>query len=514
MIRELVSTLLVSSALLILLLYLVINGYYLLVHVLSLLQLRDDYRERQANPAFDTFESPFLPGVAMIVPAYNEEATIVDSVRSLLDQNYPERSVIVVNDGSTDDTLSRLVTRYDLELIHEDPPWELPCEPVNGVYRSQRVDDLLVIDKANGGKSDALNAAIWLTEQPLFCSIDADSLIDRDGLWNVVTPFLAHPDETIASGGVVRVANACEIENGQVLEVNVSERSLVGLQEIEYLRAFYSGRLGLDRLQSLLVISGTFGLFRTDVVREIDGYATDTVTEDLDLVLRLHRHMLENGRQYRVDFVPEPVVWTQVPETLSDLSRQRRRWYRGLLEAFAKNWRMIGNPKYGTVGAVAMPLYLLAEGIGPLIETYGYVVVPLAFVLGILNLEFFALFLLVIVAFGVFLSWFGIFSEVWSYRRYDDPREIAILLGNAVLENVGYRQWKAFVSAQGLVEFLRNDNSWGAIERQSFSEDSATDADAEVTAGGNVETDPDADVDIDPSLEFDRDLSPDTDVDD
>lgn len=476
MLREPFTTLLVWSALLVLGLYVVINGYYLLVHLLSLFQLRDEYRERQSNPAYDTFESPFLPGIAVIVPAYNEEATIVDSVRSLLDQSYPERRVIVVNDGSEDATFRRLEERYDLEKIHDRAPWDLPCEPVRGVYRSRSVDDLLVIDKENGGKSDALNAGIGLTEQPLFCSIDADSLIDRDGLWHVVRPFLAHPAETVASGGVVRVANDCEIEGGQVLEVNVSERSLVGLQEIEYLRAFYSGRLGLDRLQSLLVISGTFGLFETAAVREIGGYATDTVTEDLDLVVRLHRHMLEHDRSYRVDFVPEPVVWTQVPETLSDLSKQRRRWYRGLLEVFAKNRDMIGNPRYGTVGTVAMPLYLLAEGIGPLIETYGYVVVPIAFALGVLNLEFFAFFLLVIVGFGVFLSWFGIFSEVWSYRRYDDPREIAILLGNAVLENVGYRQWKAFVSARGLVEFLRNDASWGSIERRSFGPETTSES--------------------------------------
>ncbi|AUX08090.1 glycosyl transferase family 2 [Halalkaliarchaeum desulfuricum] len=489
MLRELFATLLVSSALVVLVLYIVINGYYLLIHVLSLFQLRDEYRTRQSDPAYGTYESPFLPGIAVIVPAYNEEATIVDSVRSLLDQSYPERSVIVVNDGSEDATLDRLREAYDLEKIHDRAPWDLPCEQVHGVYHSVSVDDLLVIDKENGGKSDALNAGIGLTEQPLFCSIDADSLIDRDGLWHVVRPFLAHPSETVASGGVVRVANDCEIEGGQVLEANVSERSLIGLQEIEYLRAFYSGRLGLDRLRSLLVISGTFGLFETEAVREIDGYATDIVTEDLDLVVRLHRQMLENDRPYRVEFVPEPVVWTQVPETLADLSTQRRRWYRGLLEVFARNRDMIGNPNYGVVGTVAMPLYLLSEGIGPLIETYGYVVVPVAFALGMVNLEFFAFFLLVIVGFGVFLSWFGVFSEVWSYRRYDDPREIAILLGNAVIENVGYRQWKAFVSTRGFLEFLRNDTSWGAIERQSFSDETAE-------PNPNVEPDVDADIDV------------------
>ena len=468
MIRDVLLAAIVGSSFVILGAYVVINLYYLAIHGLSLLELHEDLLEREHNPAYEDFDSEFLPGVAILMPAYNEAETIVDSVRSLLDIDYPNRTIVVINDGSTDGTFAELEEAYDLELVHDTPPWELPSEAIRGVYQSAVADDVLVIDKDNGGKSDALNAGIGLTNQPLFCSVDADSLINRDGLRRVVVPFLTHPQETIAAGGTVRVANACDIEDGQVTEVRVSERNLVGLQEIEYLRAFYSGRLGLGRLRSLLVISGTFGVFRTDLVEAVGGYRRDTVTEDLDLVVRLHRHMRMMGESYRIDFVPEPIVWTQVPETLSDLSRQRRRWYRGLLEVFARNWRMIGNPKYGLLGTVVMPLFFLAEVVGPLIETLGYVLVTVAFALGVLNLQFFLTFIVVIIGVGVFLSWFGVFSEVWSYRRYDRPRQIAILLGNAVLENFGYRQWKALVSARALLEFFGKDTSWGTIERQRF----------------------------------------------
>lgn len=470
MIQEIVVQVLVGSSVLILGAYIIINAYYLSIHGLSLRELHEDLRERRSNPAFEDFESEFLPGIAVLMPAYNEAETVVNSVRSLLDIEYPNTTVIAINDGSTDHTLARLVDAFDLKLVHDTPPWELPSEPIRGVYRSTKVDNLLVIDKENGGKSDALNAGISLTNQPLFCSVDADSLIDRTGLRRVVSPFLTNPDETIAAGGTVRVANACEVSGGQIQSVKVSEQNLIGFQEIEYLRAFYSGRLGLSRLKSLLVISGTFGLFRTNLVEEIGGYATDTVTEDLDLVVRLHKHMRQLGESYRVDFVPEPIVWTQVPETLRDLSKQRRRWYRGMLEAFSNHREMVGNPRYGLLGTVVMPLFFLAEAIGPIIEALGYLLVSLAFVTGVLNLEFFLTFLMVIIAIGIFLSWFGVFSEVWSYRRYNKPRQVAILLGNAVLENFGYRQWKALVSVRALIEYFRNDTSWGRIERYRFTE--------------------------------------------
>ncbi|MFY4813769.1 glycosyltransferase family 2 protein [Haloarcula sp. AONF1] len=449
--------------------YLVINGYYLCIHILALFELRDDVREANWDEPFRRFASPFYPGIALVVPAYNEAATIEESVQSMLSLNYPELEVVVVNDGSTDETLERLIERFELEEIEAAVPFEVPSEEIRGTYRSTRYEELLVVDKANGGKSDALNAGIWLTEMALFCAVDSDTIIDRDALLQIVKPFLKRPGTTVATGGVIRVANECIVKDGLVKEVKLPKTGLPGLQVMEYLRAFYSGRLGLNRLKGLILISGAFGLFRTDVVREIGGYRHDTITEDFDIIVRLHRYLTDEGREYTVDFVPEPVAWTEVPSNRRMLGRQRRRWFRGMVETVVTNRGMLFNPSYGRVGTVILPFFVAAEMFGPLIEGLGYIILPLAWYFGVLSIEFVIVFFFLTTGFGIFLSWFGVFSEVWSFNRYEDPRQIGRLLWYGVLENFGYRQWKTIVAWQGLLEYFRGVDSWGVMERGGFS---------------------------------------------
>ena len=450
-------------------------GYYILVHmnyfvlyVLALMELRKSAREQTYEPVYEPFGSRFLPGVAIIAPAYNEAETIVENVRSLLAVKYADKEILVVNDGSTDDTFEQLDAEFDLRPIDADYPLEIPTERVRGVYRSAVTEELLVVDKENGGKSDALNAGVWITEQQLFCAIDADSIIDRDGLLEVIQPFLKAPRKTVATGGAVWAVNGCDIENGVMQSYTLPSNSLASVQVIEYLRAFYAGRLGLSRLNALIIISGAFGVFRTNLVREIGGYRHDSVTEDLDLVLRIHRHTAETDREYRVEFVAEPVVWTEVPESLRTLGRQRRRWYRGLVESLVAHRDMIGDRRYGRVGTYAMPSYVFVEAFGPLIEGLGYLVVPTAFVLGVLNAEFFVLYFLLTTGIGVFLSWFSVLTVVGRFSRYEGVRQILTLLGAGVLENFGYRQWKTVVAWRGLIEYLRGDQSWGVMERSGF----------------------------------------------
>ncbi len=451
--------------------YFLINAYYICIHLLALLELREDVQESRWEPPFRAFSSPFYPGIGIIVPAYNEAATIIESVQSMLSLNYPEMELVVVNDGSTDETLDRLIENFDLEAIEAEIPIDVPTENVRGVYRSTTYEELLVVDKENGGKSDALNAGIWLTEMSLFCAVDSDTIIDRDALLQLVRPFLERPETAVASGGVIRVANACTIEDGIVQSVSLPKTGLAGLQVMEYLRAFYSGRLGLNRINGLILISGAFGLFRTDVVRDIGGYRHDTITEDFDIVVRLHRHLIDRGKEYTVDFVPEPVAWTEVPSTRRMLGRQRRRWYRGMVETVITNRKMLFNRKYGRVGTVVFPFFVAAEMFGPLIEGIGYIVLPLALYFDILNVQFFLIFFLLTTGFGVFLSWFGVFSEVWSFNRYDSPWQVLRLLWYGVLENFGYRQWKTVVAWNGLVEYLKGVDTWGAMERTGFKTD-------------------------------------------
>ena len=453
--------------------YIVINTYYFVLHVLALRELGDDVTESEWDPPFRPFDSPFYPGVAVLVPAYNEEATIVESLQSLLTLNYPDKEIVVVNDGSTDGTFELLTSEFDLAPLDAEIPYDVPSEPIRGVYRSQTHDGLLVVDKENGGKSDALNAGLWLTDQELFCAVDSDTILDRNALLEIARPFLEAPEEMIASGGTIRVANECVIENGQVKEVNLPKTGLPGLQVMEYLRAFYSGRLGLDRINGLILISGAFGVFRTDYVREIGGYRHDTVTEDFDLVLRLHRYLIDHDIEYDVEFMPEPVAWTEVPSSWRVLGRQRRRWYQGMIETVVTHRDMLFSPTYGRIGTIILPLFTAAETLGPLIEGIGYLLIPVAWYFDVLNVEFLFTFFILTTGFGVFLSWFGVFSETWSFNRYDDPRQIVRLLWYGILENFGYRQWKTVVAWRGLIQYFRGEESWGVMERSGFGADSA-----------------------------------------
>jgi cellulose synthase/poly-beta-1,6-N-acetylglucosamine synthase-like glycosyltransferase len=463
------ADILLGTSLAALLYYVLVNGLYLLVHVAALFELRSDYRRHSSLLTRELFASPFVPGVSIIVPAYNEADVILDNVQSLLNVHYPDVEIVVVNDGSEDETLDRLREEYDLVPIDAPVPFDVPTEPIHAVYRAETTD-LVVIDKANGGRADAVNAAIWLTDQPLFCTIDADSLIDREGLLQAVRPFLEHPEETVATGGTVRVVNGCGVTMGNVSSVELPANTLAELQTMEYLRAFYSGRMGLDRLNSLLLISGAFGVFRTDVVRRIGGYQADSVTEDFELTMRLHRHFRETDQAYNIEFVPEPVVWTEVPESLAALSRQRRRWYRGLIDTVVRHRDMIGRQQYGSPGLFGSPAFVFAEVLGPLVEGFGYVVTIAALVLGFATPEYVLTYFAITIGVGVFLSWFGILSEVWSFRRYDRPRQVLRLLGDGVLENFGYRQWKTFVRWRGLIEYVRGDSSWGEMDRRGFDD--------------------------------------------
>jgi cellulose synthase/poly-beta-1,6-N-acetylglucosamine synthase-like glycosyltransferase len=464
---------------LILAFYLVVTGVYVLIYASGVVELREHVRESGVSPPFNRFASPSLPTIAVVVPAYNEAPTIVDSIQALTDLNYSRKELLVVNDGSTDATLEELLTAFELREIEAEVPLEIDCAPIEAVYRSETIDELLVIDKENGGKGDALNAGVWFTDATLFCALDADSLIDRDGLLGAVEPFLRRPDEMVATGGSVRVANGCEVEYSQVKAVGTSDSFIAGLQEVEYLRAFYAGRLGYSRLRGLLIVSGAFGLFRTDFVREIGGYDTESVTEDFDLVVRLHRHLVERGEEYRVEFVPEPVVWTQVPADWGALGRQRRRWYRGLLDTLIRERDAIGNPRYGRIGLFVLPAYALTEGLGPLVEGAGYVLVGLSVALGIVDPTLFVLFLAAANGIGILFSWIGVLSEVLSFRRYDDPADVLVLMGHGVLENLGYRQWKAVIAWRALFEYTRGDTSWGEMTRERFTDPEVTDTDPE-----------------------------------
>lgn len=418
----------------------------------------------------EALASPLTPGISVLVPAYNEEAGIVESVRSLLALRYPRHEVIVVNDGSSDATLARLHEEFDLVPVHRVLRESIPCKPIRATYLSRRIPELCVIDKENGGKSDALNTGINAARYPYVCAIDADAVIEEDALLQVAKPILDDPDLVVATGGIVRIANGCRIDHGRVVEVGLPKSRLATLQVVEYFRAFLVGRVGWSSLNALLIISGTFGLFRRSLVEAVGGYSTQTVCEDMELVMRLHRYLRDRGERYRIEFVANPVCWTEAPEDMRTLSRQRRRWQRGLGESLWRHRGMIGNPRYGAIGVVALPFFVAFELLGPVVEALGPFVAFAAFALGRLSLPFLIAFLTLSVLLAILLSVAALALEEFSFRRHARGRDIARLLAYAVLENLGYRQLVAFWRTLALADLVRRKKAWGAQRRRGIGE--------------------------------------------
>ena len=399
--------------------------------------------------------------ISLLVPAYNEEATVVENVRSLLALHYPSFEVIAVNDGSKDDTLSSLVEAFDLEPIERAYEREVVHAPIRGLYGSPRHPNLLVVDKENGGKSDALNAGINLSRSLLFCAIDADSILEADALLRAVQPFVEEPDRTVAVGGSIRVANGCTIRAGRVVEIGLPSRLLPLFQTVEYIRAFLMARLAWSELRSVILVSGAFGIFQRRTAVAVGGYSHGTVGEDLELVVKIHRYLREQRADYLIRFVPEPVCWTEVPSSLGALGRQRTRWQRGTLETFAKHARMLFNPRYGRVGFLGFGNMLLVDVLGPTVEVAGYLLIPLFWSAGLISWPYFAAFLALTFVFGVFISVGSLVLEEIELRRVPGVRDLLILAAAAVLENFGYRQLNSIWRLIGCWQFLRGVRSWG-----------------------------------------------------
>ncbi|HXJ29474.1 MAG TPA: glycosyltransferase family 2 protein [Gemmatimonadales bacterium] len=448
--------------------FLALNISYIALFFISLREVLTFLRRTFFSDYQQILRSDMTLPISMICPAHNEEKTIVDTVRSLQMLNYPEFEIIVVNDGSKDQTLERLLQAYDLRRVDRVYKRSLPTKSVRALYASPMVPNLIVVDKENGGKADALNCGINLSRYPLFSSMDADSVIEDDALLKAVKPFMEWPDETVAVGGIVRCANGCTVHEGRVTHIALPRQLLPVFQVVEYLRAFLSGRLGWSALRWLLLISGAFGVYRKSAVVDVGGYDSSTDTEDLELVMALHAVYRERKKPYRIVFVPDPVCWTEVPGNWKMLRRQRNRWHRGMLQSLSRYRRMMFNPRYGLMGMVVLPYFLIFETMGPFIETLGYISVPLAWALGLLNTKFFLLFFVLAVAFGVFLSVAAILLEEISYRRYPSWSDLWKLLFCGVAENFGFRQVLAVFKIQAFWEYLRGLRRWGKLERVGF----------------------------------------------
>ena len=444
-----------------------LNFFYALFAFFGLGMVARYTRELSELSLKDLLEREAYLPVSILVPTYNEERTIAHSVRSFLSLHYPEFEVIVVADGPKDQTLEVLKEAFRLVEVEWVYRRALPTKPVRAVYRSLVYPNLIVVDKENGGKADALNAGLNLARYPLFCAVDADSLLDAQALLRASRLFL-EDHRVLAVGGTIRPLNGAVVREGVVEALHLPRSFLEKMQILEYARAFFMGRAGWSALGALLIISGAFGLFRREEVLRVGGYRTDTVGEDMELVVRLHRRAREAGQEYRIVYIPDPICYTEVPADWATLRRQRNRWHRGLWEVLWSHRGMLFNPRYGRLGLVAMPYFVFFEALAPVVEVLGYALFPIFYLLGFFNAEFALLFFLLAVAYGVLLSHLAVGMETLLLKRYPRLRDRLALLLLAILEGLGYRQILAWERFLATFQVWRKRGVWGEMRRKGL----------------------------------------------
>ncbi|MFC1522538.1 glycosyltransferase [Elusimicrobiota bacterium] len=468
----------------------------------------------------EIYKSGATPSVSLIVPAFNEGQTIVQSALSFANLEYPNYELIIVNDGSVDNTFKKLVSQFG--FIRKDVGYSqaIPTARIRGFYEAPKEDSsepphlaspargeekrewwgsglkrIVLIDKENNGKADAINAGVNASTCTFICCLDADSILDRRALLELMQPVVQNPDEIFACGGQIAIANGCKIRSGRVVKTDLPSSPLAMFQAVEYIRSFTAGRTALAALNSLLILSGVFVVLKRDRVFQVGGFLTknldsrvaleyccgqETVCEDMEIIVRIYRYVLERDINENVLFLPYPIAWSQVPEKISHFGRQRNRWYRGLAQVLSYHKVMLFNPKYRQVGMFAMPYQFLFEFLGPLIELTGYALVPVLYFSGMLHTEVFLLFLTVSIVYGMFLNLFAVLLGLWSEGKLESARGTSLfrysgvmsvfrLMFYAIFSMLGYRQLQLFYQARGFIDYLLKKQSWEKFEREEFS---------------------------------------------
>jgi hypothetical protein len=444
---------------------------YLGLTIFSAITLRKYLRKNSYVDYNSIVSSPLAPSLSVIAPAYNESRNIVDNIRTLLSLYYNNYEVVVINDGSSDDSLEKIKEAYELEKVNYYFDYRLPCERIRGVYKSRNrsFKRLTVIDKQNGGKADTLNAGLNVCRNDLVVSIDADSIMEPDALLKLVKPFMeAKEKRVIGAGGVIRIANSCEIVGGHIKKINLPKDFLPRAQVMEYTRAFLMGRMAWSELDGLLLISGALGMFDREIVIQAGGYSTRTVGEDMELVVRIRRYMADNGLDYDVVYIPDPLCWTEVPSNWKILARQRSRWTRGTMETLYTHRKLFLNRKYGKLGLLGYPYWLLFEYLAPIIEFLGILWFFFLVITSKLNWPFFMLLTGFVYFFAVSLSIWAVLFEEITFHKYEERRDVLKLVGTAFLEPLFYHPMVMLMSIKGNIDKLFNKKSWGKMERKGF----------------------------------------------
>lgn len=449
-----------------LLYFITMTAGYLCLNAVAFRVVSNSMHYKNVDEGVSLYTGFELP-ITLLVPAYNEEATIADSIHSLLQLSYPEFEIVVINDGATDATLDVLIKEFSLQAIPEAYRIQIPTQPIKNIYRSIRYHNLRVVDKHNGGKADALNAGINCARYPLFCGMDADTILPRDSLFRIVRPFL-EDQRTVAVGGIVRIINGCEVREGNLVRTALPKNWLALFQVNEYLRAFLFGRMGWESVNGILIISGAFGLFHKGAVISVGGYRHKSIGEDMELVVRMHRVFSAQRRPYRIHFIPDPICWTEAPEDFKTLKNQRVRWQRGLAESLWMNRGLLFARNSGVAGWLAFPFMMFFEMLGPLVELAGLIFMVTAYFSGLIEFHTVAAFLILVIGLGLLLSCVALLLEELSYRIYRRPSDLLKLFLALVVENFGYRQLNNYWRLLGLLRWLfRTESKWGVMKRNA-----------------------------------------------
>ncbi|WP_434796971.1 glycosyltransferase family 2 protein [Terrisporobacter vanillatitrophus] len=449
--------------------------YYILIYsfiffistISSVLDLNENKRKKKyLNDISIKSSENYIP-ISILVPAYNEEDTIVDCINSLLYLDYPEYEIIVIDDGSKDSTSEVVINNFELRKIARPIRRIVECKKEDGIYEGYTFNnkEITLIRKKNGGKADALNMGINISKYPLFVSLDADSILQRNSLSSIVRPFM-EDDTTIAVGGNIKVANQVILDKGEVVKVFSPKKLLVILQTIEYYRVFLTTRVWFNKFNGNLIISGAFGLFKKSAALNVGGYDRNTVGEDMDLVVKLHSFYRKNKLPYKIKYAYDAICWSQVPERYKDFKHQRRRWHIGLMTSLINHKYILLNPRYGMVGVFSFLYFLIYELLSCVLDVVGLFIVIASYFTGILNIDFLIIFLLVYIFYSAVISISSIMLENYMFKYISSGWSILKLILFSVVESFGYRQICSWYRLTGIIGYKKRKHQWNKITRK------------------------------------------------
>ena len=448
---------------------LLLSIIYIIQLVVSFFRVKKDHKILYSDDYMRYHDSKNLLPITLIVPAYNEQENIVQNIRSLMKLNYPEFEIVIVNDGSKDKTAELVIEAFGLYQIETSIKQNIPTKRIRGVYFNHEYPNLLFLDKENGGKSDALNAGINASSYPLFTCLDADSRVEKNALLLLSLEYIKD-SRTVVAGGIVRIANGSKIVDGEFKGFSMPEKLVERFQIVEYYRSFLAGRVFWAVTNSMLIVSGAFGLFRKQTVIDVGGYKTNTIGEDMEIVVRIHKYMRKHKKKYRVKFNENSICWTQGPMSMKDIRSQRRRWQIGLFDTLLSHASMLFNPFYGFVGMFAVPYNWIFELLGAVVEVIGYILIPFTLIMGELNMFFFVTYFLLAVMLGVILSEGSLVLEQLTHKHAMNAKQCLLISLYAILENFGYRQLITLYRVEGILKYRKLRKTWGAIKRKEFEQ--------------------------------------------